>query len=729
LLRKTFSGMMVLALLLISMLTLAFNIQPVKAEPKTIIVPDDYLTIQGAIIHAMEMDTIYVRAGEYKENVIIDKSIFLIGEKADITEIDGCLDTAVKIISNEVTVANFSITCNVGDVVRIEYSSDNTITNNNITCNVGDVVRIEYSSDNTITNNNITCNVGVGVWIGLHSSNNTFSENEINTNVGDGVWLFGSTNSFFDDKVTINIGVGICIGPYASDNILNFATINVNMGKIVDYELTAPTTIDNYNGLWQTENFVITLTASDDKSGVSEIYYMINYGPIRNVGTYGQPYITIQGANNTLEYWSVDNAGNEELPHKILTGIKLDKTAPTGSITINNNATYTTSTSATLKLTATDATSGVYQVRYSNYGVWDIEPWETPSPTKTWTLTSGEGTKTVYYQIKDNAGLVSETYSDTIILDTAPPTGSITINSGATCTTSTSVTLTLSATDAGSGVAQMRFSHNNVTWTLWEAYSTSKAWTLTTDDGTKTVYVQYRDNTGLISPPYQDTIILDTTKPTASAGTDQTVNEDTLVTFDGSASQDENGIQSYTWTFTDVTPQTLTGKYPTYTFTTPSTYLVTLTVEDAAGNTATETVTITVLLDTDGDGIGENADTDDDNDGVLDVNDAFPLDPTESVDTDGDGVGNNADTDDDNDGMPDAWETENRFDPFDAADASLDSDGDGLINLEEYQGGTDPNVSDAEAPPTDASPLWILGAAVTTIAIAMALMFLWRRRK
>jgi hypothetical protein len=32
--------------------------------------------------------------------------------------------------------------------------------------------------------------------------------------------------------------------------------------------------------------------------------------------------------NNTIEYWSVDNAGNEELPHKILTGIKLDKTAP-----------------------------------------------------------------------------------------------------------------------------------------------------------------------------------------------------------------------------------------------------------------------------------------------------------------------------------------------------------------------------------------------------------------
>ena len=48
-------------------------------------------------------------------------------------------------------------------------------------------------------------------------------------------------------------------------------------------------------------------------------------------------------------------------------------------------------------------------------------------------------------------------------------------------------------------------------------------------------------------------------------------------------------------------------------------------------------------LDTDNDGQGDACDTDDDGDGVLDVNDAFPLDPTESVDTDGDNLGDNGD--------------------------------------------------------------------------------------
>ena len=37
-------------------------------------------------------------------------------------------------------------------------------------------------------------------------------------------------------------------------------------------------------------------------------------------------------------------------------------------------------------------------------------------------------------------------------------------------------------------------------------------------------------------------------------------------------------------------------------------------------------------IDTDGDLIGDNSDTDDDNDGVLDVNDAYPLDETRTYD-------------------------------------------------------------------------------------------------
>ena len=78
-------------------------------------------------------------------------------------------------------------------------------------------------------------------------------------------------------------------------------------------------------------------------------------------------------------------------------------------------------------------------------------------------------------------------------------------------------------------------------------------------------------------------------------------------------------------------------------------------------------------LDTDGDGVGNNADDDDDGDGVADAEDAFSLDSSESLDTDGDGVGNNADSDDDGDGYGDI---EDLF-PLDPTEW-LDSDGDGI---------------------------------------------------
>jgi hypothetical protein len=70
-------------------------------------------------------------------------------------------------------------------------------------------------------------------------------------------------------------------------------------------------------------------------------------------------------------------------------------------------------------------------------------------------------------------------------------------------------------------------------------------------------------------------------------------------------------------------------------------------------------------------------DTDDDrdDDGVLDVDDAFPDDPTESADADGDGIGDETDDDDDNDGLLDVDEDALGTDPL-----HPDSDADGLLD-------------------------------------------------
>ena len=101
-----------------------------------------------------------------------------------------------------------------------------------------------------------------------------------------------------------------------------------------------------------------------------------------------------------------------------------------------------------------------------------------------------------------------------IVSDTLAPTGtSISINGGDTYTNSTSVTLTLSAT----GASDMMISENSdFSGASYEAYSASKAFTLSSTDGTKTVYVKYKDAAGNESTVVSDTIELDTVHPTVT---------------------------------------------------------------------------------------------------------------------------------------------------------------------------------------------------------------------
>ena len=92
-------------------------------------------------------------------------------------------------------------------------------------------------------------------------------------------------------------------------------------------------------------------------------------------------------------------------------------------------------------------------------------------------------------------------------IDTTGPTGSISINSGATFTTNTSVMLSISASDP-SGVDMMHIRNSGTGW-LSYSYSTSASWTLTSGDELKTVYIEFMDNLGNVSSTYVDSIFLD----------------------------------------------------------------------------------------------------------------------------------------------------------------------------------------------------------------------------
>ena len=84
--------------------------------------------------------------------------------------------------------------------------------------------------------------------------------------------------------------------------------------------------------------------------------------------------------------------------------------------------------------------------------------------------------------------------------------------------------------------------------------------------------------------------------PLAFAGSDYTVTTGDSITFDGSASTDDNGITSYVWDFnaSDGLQQDAIGATVSHVYGIVGTYTVTLTVTDGDGNTDSDTAIVTV---------------------------------------------------------------------------------------------------------------------------------------
>lgn len=170
----------------------------------------------------------------------------------------------------------------------------------------------------------------------------------------------------------------------------------------------------------------------------------------------------------------------------------------------------------------------------------------------------------------------------------AQTSGTISINSGATYTNTTSVTLTLLATNA----TEMCFSNDNAMWSDWETYDTLKNWTITNVEGPQTVYTQFRDSNNETACA-STSIILDTTAPVVEPYWTPYSSDYKTVYFDATYSTDNYGIQNATWVLGDGNV-TYNYSYFTHTYASTGNYIVTLTLTDYAGNSAIVNLNVTV---------------------------------------------------------------------------------------------------------------------------------------
>ena len=194
--------------------------------------------------------------------------------------------------------------------------------------------------------------------------------------------------------------------------------------------------------------------------------------------------------------------------------IDVDTNAPV--VSLDSLSTYQANATFPVSWVGTDITSGIkeYDVQYKDGpGAWT--DWLTRTIDTAADFTGLDNhTYSFSLRASDFAGNLSEYSNDIIqtILDLSPPIATtFTINGGAFSTTSPIVSLTLSGTDATSGITSMAFSNDGASWSTWQTYNTSAGWTIQGGDGEKTVFLHLQDEVNHVSDIVSDTIHLDTT--------------------------------------------------------------------------------------------------------------------------------------------------------------------------------------------------------------------------
>lgn len=370
-------------------------------------------------------------SGPPNSAITLNGNAFTMGSSVNISYRNPTNGKWIPIIDNwPMNSENFSYHLNAPDTLQVNSAGDNQPQFDNI------IFRVIDNYNGRAYNTAVPymewrrglSQVGNITSLGLFGNNTNLAADVFLKN-GDlvpilGQWFNpGSLSLIWDNKTilgTISIDInGSFNGTFqvptttAGQHVL---TINDGLISFFVCITRLPTIANNYVDQWHNTDFAINLLPD---YSVNETFYRINEGEIFNIATDGQPTITNDGYNNTLEYWSTWNvygSSVNELPHTTLSGIKLDKTPPTGTII----SVFTTLTSSiTLTLSATDEISGVAQMRFSNdNSTWSN--WEPYQTTKTWTFREGDSLKTVSVQFSNNAGLIS-TYSYTLTPENLQP--------------------------------------------------------------------------------------------------------------------------------------------------------------------------------------------------------------------------------------------------------------------------------------------------------------------
>ena len=213
----------------------------------------------------------------------------------------------------------------------------------------------------------------------------------------------------------------------------------------------------------------VVLTATDATSGVASTQYRVDGGDWTD---YTDPVVVTGAGDHTVRFRSTDVAGNVEEEQSIdvtVDGPPVDTTAPVTTVRTdpaspNGDAGWFT-TAPRVTLTATDADSGVARTEYrTGSGAWTTY-------TAPFTITT-QGLQVLEVRSVDKAGNIETAQSRDVKVDTGEPEVAISGIRARTYPSHKQATVAWTATDATSGVRNVRATLDGEAveageWAMW----------------------------------------------------------------------------------------------------------------------------------------------------------------------------------------------------------------------------------------------------------------------
>jgi uncharacterized repeat protein (TIGR03803 family) len=305
------------------------------------------------------------------------------------------------------------------------------------------------------------------------------------------------------------------------------------------------------------------ITATDNLSGVWEIWYNINNGPWQVSPGFGEvDFSVLPGTYDTIQYFSIDNAGNEESTRTLVVDQVPPVTTASLSGTTGTNGWYTSA--VTVTLTATDQHSTVNATYYTVDG----------GAQQTYSgafAVSTDGSHTITYWSTDAAGNTETANSQSFKIDATVPVvtfGAVSPAANGAGWNNSSVSISFTTSDATSGVASV---------------STSSPLTFTAEGANQTKAVTVTDNAGNSQTYTTAAVNIDLTAPSTTANV-----SGAQVTL--TASDNLSGVASTYYMIDGGAQQTYTSPFNV----TAGTHTVAYWSVDKAGNTETSHTTSVV---------------------------------------------------------------------------------------------------------------------------------------